>query len=156
MKKQKTNITLILNLLMALVMVLLTVLHFTPFWNVDGESISLMGYLGFPDDHSNLTSWLNSSIEGGFLINQIVFWVFFPAVFSVVGSILCIRFRGHVAPASVSLLTSVLGILFCILSPAFRLGTVWGLHLALNLLLLVLAATAFFTAAGRNCPSDTP
>ena len=156
MKKLKSNTTLALNLLMALVMALLTILHFTPFWHVDGQSVSLMGYLGFPDNHSALTFWLDSRIDGGFLINQIVFWVFFPAVFSAAGAILCIRFREHTAPALMAVLVSVLGILFCILSPAFRLGTVWGLYLALYLLLLSLAAGAFLTAASRNCPSGTP
>jgi hypothetical protein len=156
MKKRKPNTTLALNLLMALVMTLIAVLHFTPFWNAEGHSVSLMGYLGFPDKHNALTAWLNSSIAGGFEINQIVFWAFFPAVFSAAGTILCLRFREKTAPALMALLVSVLGILFCILSPAFRLGTVWGLYLALYLLLLSLAAGAFLTAASRNCHSDTP
>jgi len=156
MKKLRSNSTLVLNLLMALVMALICVLHFTPFWNADGHTVSMMGYLGFPDDHSALTSWLDSRIDGGFAINRIVFWVFFPCVFSAVGTVLCVRFREHTAPAWMAAAVSVLGILFCILRPAFRLGTLWGLYLALYLLLLALAAGAFVTAASRNCPSGTP
>lgn len=143
MKKWKANPVKIGNLLCAFVMAVLVVLQFVPFWNVAGEGVSLMGYLGFPDDHNNLTTWLNEAIEGGFVINQIVFWVFFTTVACIVGVILCVRFREYKAPALEAGVAAVLGILFCITKPAFRMGSLWVLHLVLYILLLGLAAAVF-------------
>lgn len=149
MKKLKENPKVILNLMMALVMGLLAVLQFLPFWHVEGEGISPMGYLGFPDDHSNLTSWLASSVAG-YNINQIVFWIFFITAFCVAGVILCIRFREKTAPAVIPVIVFALGILYWTISPVFRMGTLWVLHLGLYLLLLGLAAAAFVTGGKRN------
>lgn len=149
MKKLKENPRVVLNLMMALVMGLLAVLQFLPFWYVEGEGISPMGYLGFPDDHSGLTSWLASSVPG-YNINQIVFWIFFITAFCITGVILCIRFREKTAPALVPVTVFVLGILYWISSPVFRLGSVWVLHLVVYLLLLGLAAAAFATAGKKN------
>ena len=47
MKKWNGNPVKVGNLLCALLMALLVVLQFVPFWNVEGEGISAMGYLGF-------------------------------------------------------------------------------------------------------------
>lgn len=143
MKKRKVNPVKLGNLLCALVMAVLVVLQFVPFWHVDGEGISTMGYLGFPDDHNNLSSWLNSSIAGGFSINQIVGWVFFGTVACIVGVILCVKFRENAPSALMSAVAGIIGILFCVTEPAFRMGSLWGLHLVLYILLLGLAAAVF-------------
>lgn len=150
MKKLKENTVKTGNLLCALLMALLVVLQFVPFWNVEGEGISTMGYLGFPDDHSNLSSWLNSGIAGGFNINEIVGWVFFGTVACIAGTVLCIKFREHKAAALMTGIAAVLGILFCIMEPAFRMGSVWVLHLVLYILLLGLAVLIFASAGEKT------
>lgn len=139
MKKWNGNPVKVGNLLCALLMALLVVLQFVPFWNVEGEGISAMGYLGFPDDHSNLTSWLNQSVEGGFEINQIVGWVFFGTVACIVGVILCVKYREKAPAALMPVMAGILGLLYCATEPAFRMGSVWVLHLVLYILLLGLA-----------------
>ena len=133
------NPTKTVNLVCVLLMAVLVLLQFTPYWSVDGEGVSLMGYLGFPDDHSNLSSWLNSSIPGGFNINEIVFWVFFTAVLCIAGVILCLKFRESAAAALVPAAAGILGILFCVIEPAFRLGNLWVVYLLLYVALLALS-----------------
>ena len=145
MKKLKNPVKTV-NWICALLMALLLILHVTPFWSVEGEGISLLDYWCFPDDHSNLTSWLDDSL-GGFDISEIVFWILFIVIFCVVGIYVGIKNRekvmGHLVPAGIGFL----GILFCICEPAFRMGQVWVLHLILYLALLVLPAISLAARA---------
>lgn len=152
MKKLKNPVKTV-NWICALLMAILLILQFTPFWNVDGEGISLLGYWGFPDDHSNLTSWLDDTL-GGFNINEIVFWILFVVILCVAGLIVCMKNSDkHMAlllPAGVGLL----GILFCICEPSFRLGQMWVLHLILYLALLALSVVSL-VAHVKGIAADT-
>lgn len=141
MKKLKNPVKTV-NWICAALMVVLLVLQFMPFWSIDGEGVSLLGYWGFPDDHSNLTSWLDSTL-GGFNINEIVFWIIFVAALCVVGAIICLKNSDKIMALLLPAGTGLLGLLFCICEPSFRLGQVWILHLLLFLLLLVLPIAVF-------------
>lgn len=137
------NSTKTLNLACMLLMAVLVLLQFTPYWSVDGEGVSLMGYLGFPNDHSNLSSWLNSTIPGGFTINEIVSWILFTAALCIAGVILCLKYREKISAALVPAGAGLLGILFCVNEPAFRLGRLWVLYLLLYCVILILAVGNF-------------
>ena len=126
------------NLLCAAVMILLVLMQFLPFWTVEDTGVSVMGYMGFPDDHSNLTSWLDDTVSGGFVINNLVGWFFFTTALSIVGSVLCIRYREKSLIALLPAACGIVGILYCASEPAFRLGQGWILQLLLYCLLLVL------------------
>lgn len=152
MKKLKNPVK-TANRLCALIMLLLLILQFTPFWNVDGEGISLLGYWAFPDDHNNLSSWLKDTL-GGFDINEIVFWIMFVVAFCVIGVIVCLKNSQKGAVLIIPAGTGILGVLFCICEPAFRQGQVWGLHLLLCLLLVAVPVLVWIIQSRGNFEED--
>lgn len=139
MKTTLKNPTKSMNLICALLMALLVLLQFMPFWTVDGETVSVMHYMGFPDEHNNLSSWLDGTVSGGFMINDLVAWFFFTVVLAIVGVVLCIKYREKALVALIPSACGIVGVLYCINEQAFRLGQTWVLQLLMYILLLALA-----------------
>lgn len=152
MKKLKNPVK-TANRLCALIMLLLLILQFTPFWNVDGEGISLLGYWAFPDDHNNLSSWLKDTL-GGFDINEIVFWIISIFAICIIGVIVCLKTSEKWAALLAPTGAGLLGLMFCFCEPAFRQGLVWVLHLLLYLLLLAVPAMVWIMKHHRRIEED--
>jgi len=140
MKKLLRNPIKTINIVCVLLMTVLVLMQFLPFWTVEGETISVMHYMGFPDEHNNLTSWLDDTVAGGFAINNLVGWFFFTVALSIVGAVLCIKNWDKPLAGLLPGICGVVGIAYCVSEPAFRLGQTWVVQLLLYILLLALAA----------------
>lgn len=152
MKKLKNPVK-TANRLCALLMMLLLILQFTPFWSVDGEGTSILGYWGFPHDHNNLTSWLDDTL-GGFMIEEIVFWIISIFAICIIGVIVCLKNSEKWAALLVPAGAGLLGLMFCLCEPAFRQGLVWVLYLLLYLLLLAVPAMVWIMKRQRRIEED--
>jgi len=126
----------IMKLVCLLLMIVIFVLQFTPFWNFDGKGVSINGYVWFPHDHADLETYLKSNIDG-FTVNQVVLMPVIQLVACVVGIILFMAQGSNPLVALVSLVCSIGGIWGFLAEPAFRLGTNWVLQLVLNILMLL-------------------
>jgi len=62
MSKFFSNRTSACNLICALLMIILLVLHFAPFWTYgeNGETASIQGYVWFPTDHGALEKYIQA------------------------------------------------------------------------------------------------
>ena len=78
------------NIITIILMGVLLVLHFLPFWSYDGISTSIQSYVWFPTDHAPLESYIAGQVGGDYQINDIVLMPILVLVMTVIGIILCI------------------------------------------------------------------
>ncbi len=145
------NKTRAFNFIGALLMILLLVMQFTSFWQAGEEagSVSIQGYVWFPDKHQDLTRELQGQLnDPSFSVGSIVLMPILELAVCSVGAVFCLvksdRFLTMLFPAA----AGIAGI-WGYLKPAFRLGSSWTVHLALCILLFA-AAVLFFVLWGSH------
>lgn len=126
-------------LVSALLMVILLVLQFTPFWNYGeaGESCSISSYIWFPSDHKDLESWLGTNAEGHDL-NSFVWLPILVLVLSALGAVFCVTKPDAGATSLLPAGCGIAGIIAYLTEPALKLGAGWMGHLVICIVLLVL------------------
>lgn len=140
--KPSVNIS-ALNILCAVLALALLILQFTPFWHFEGEdeqSSSIQSYVWFPDSHKELDGYLSDEIGANYTINDVVTMPALVLVLGAVGIVLCLvksdKWPVSLLPAA----CGAVGVWGYLTGAAFRLGSGWGLHLALCIALLVIGA----------------
>ena len=144
MSKLKENPLALNNLICTVLMMALLVCYFLPFWNVDGQTASIGGYIWMPENHQNITEYFRLNSEE-FLSSGMNSIVGMPILLLVTCGIGI--FCGIVKPSS--LLTPVMGMVCCISGlvgflgePIFRMGGSWILMLILCVAIGVAAAAS--------------
>lgn len=132
----------------AALMLLLLVLQFMPFWHYgeQGElSASINAYIWLPMDHNDLTDYLTASIGDDYVINQILFMPIVTLILEACGIPFCLFKSKHPASLLFPAACGFAGVWGYLTKPAFRLGANWGVHLALCIAMLLVAACALYT-----------
>ena len=131
-----------LNYACAAVMLLMVVLLFVPFWNTGEQTVSINSYVWMPSGQTKLEAYFADALGEKVDINSVVTAPVLLLVLGVLGAALSI-FKGQ------SAFGSLLGIPFGIVGiwgyatcPVLRLGSLWGLHLALCIAALALSVGA--------------
>lgn len=142
MKKSKTC-----NIVCILLMGVLLILHFMPFWSYDGMSTSIQSYLWFPSDHVSLDTYIAGQIGGEYNINSIVFMPILVLLTTVVGIALCIAMPDNFLVGIVPLCCGIIGVWGYLTKAAFQLGTNWVLHLVVCIAMIAAAVLKLFFQA---------
>jgi len=129
-------------------MLLLLILQFVPFWNVDGQGISISTYIWFPTNHPEVTSYMKGELGDSFAVNQIVLMPVIHLVACVVGMILCLM-KKPVPVWILAVIAGVAGIFGFAAGAAFRLGSAWVLHLLICIVLLVAGIYTLLLSTGK-------
>lgn len=124
----------------AIIVLLLLVTQFVPFWQTEEISASISSYIWFPSDHKALTSHLQEQLGKGFQVDSMVAGPVVLLVGSAVSLWLCIFMQSKWVAPIVALGTGLAGTIAYLATPALQLGNLWGLHLGLCLLLVATAA----------------
>ncbi len=133
----------------AVLMILLLLMQFTPFWQVgDGAaSVSIQGYVWFPGNHLDLTKELQTQLnDPSFEVGRIVLMPVLELVLCCVGAVFCFAKSNNPLVMLFPAAAGIAGI-WGYLEPAFRSGHLWPLHLALSVLLLAAAIIFYGTSA---------
>jgi len=127
------------NWICALLMIVLLVMQFTPFWYYGeaGESCSISGYVWFPSDQKDLESWLGTQADGHDL-NSFVGMPILVLVLSAVGAVLCLIKPDKGMISLLPTLCGVVGGIAYLTTPALKLGSGWAWHLLICIALLAL------------------
>lgn len=141
------------NRLSALLMALLLILQFVPYWHYgegDALSASINGFVWFPHHHDALTEELTAQHKG-YSINPIAWTTVGLFVLCAAGAVLCL-YKSHASPcAMLPLLAGLLGLGGYLSTPALRAGSLYYVQLALFALMLISAvATIAFARSGRK------
>lgn len=150
MKSRKINRVTIGNIVCALLMLAVLALQFAPYWHYGeaGEmSASIGQYVWFPTDYKDLDSHIAQQVGGDYSINQMVLTPIVLLVLSAAGAVLGLMKPGAKATAIVPTVCSLAGVWGYLTSPALKLGSTWGGHLAVCVLLLACGAVTLWWSA---------
>ena len=132
------------NVVCVMLMAVLLILQFTPFWELDGQQISIGEYIWFPTSHENLTAHFQEAIAPGFKIDSLVLSSLVQLLLPAVGIGLLIYNRESIF---VPVCTAVCGagtVWSYLSKAAFRLGNNWYLYLVLGIILMVAAIASVY------------
>lgn len=138
--------------LCALVLAVILVCQFTPFWTYstdDGEaSTSISGYIWFPTENKAVDAYIADGVGDGYDINQLVLPAVLVLLLSAVGLVMCLFKNGEAWTSLLPLGCGLAGLWGFLFKAGFKLGTAWGLHVILYAAALILGAIAlYFTFA---------
>lgn len=121
-------------------MALLLIWQFTPFWHYGeaGESCSISGYVWFPSDQKTLETWLGSQAEGHDL-NSFVGMPILIMLLSAAGTVCCLIAPHKGAVPLLPAACGLAGVIGYLTTPALKLGTGWAWHLLICIVLLLLS-----------------
>ncbi len=122
----------------AVLLALLVLCQFLPYWHVAGEnggSVSICDLTWFPHLYPELKAHLSTLVEG-FPVNGVAYLSVLLMVLSGVGIFLCLR-KGGSSPSVLPVIIGVAGAAGYLCQPTMMAGTYWALHLALLVLVAV-------------------
>ena len=138
MSQTKTSVLRACSSLCIVLSALVFALQFVPFWSLGGQTASVAAYFWLPLDYAALTNAMAGMIEG-YTINSMLL---LPALVQIAGILSVVLFAVNRKPSILTDLCSLLcalGWAFCLFNPVFRLGNLWGVHLMIALLLLLVS-----------------
>ena len=144
----KLNVTKILNYVSALLLIVLLVLQFTPYWSFGegakaGEA-SVSQYIWLPSDYKTLTKELEKTFDD-YSINNIIVPPIVVLVAGAVGIVLSILMAGKAVPCILPVLAGGVGLWGWLTMPVFKLGASWGIQVALMAVVLVVGIASIVT-----------
>lgn len=138
MKGNKLPSVVVCNAVCVLLLAVLLVLQFTPFWELDGQQISIGSYIWFPTEHSDLTGYIQEeTVNPDYRIDSLVLPSIVQLVIPAAGIFLFLYNREGIFVQICAAVSGLVGIWSFLCKPAFRLGTIWYVHLILVILLLI-------------------
>ena len=156
--KNKTRLIKTCNILCAVLMLVLLVCQFLPFWSANGDTASIQGYLWFPDTHSALTQYFQAETGSDSVPNDIAIMPILVLAAGVLGVVMCLWRSDKTWTAIFPLICGIAGIWGYLTKPAYQMGTLWVLHLILCIVMTVVAVVSAAACAKRikgwfvSCP----
>ena len=127
------------NAFCALLLAILVVLQFVPFWELNGEQVSINGYVWLPTEHAELTAHFVAAVSPEFKVDSLVLSSLLQLVVPVAGIVLFLYNRESIFVPCCTAAAGLGGIWSYLCKPAFRLGMNWQIHFAFAVLLLAVA-----------------
>lgn len=136
--KKSLNITTILSWVCLGVIVLMIVLLFMPYWNYDGKSASILGFVGFPEADSALRDFLGTARKGPYVLNQEIITPLLLMAVAIITVVSQIRNFKSNAAAFLAIPFGAIGLWGYLTGATLKLGSLWTLHLGVCAVALVL------------------
>lgn len=136
-----TNRTSICNLISVILLIVLLVFQFTPFWSY-GENgdltASIQGYIWFPSDHSALEKYFEAETSADHTINAVLAMPILLLLVGAVGIVVGLLKADQVWVGTFPTVCGAVGLWGYLTKPVFQLGGNWHLQLILCLALLAM------------------
>lgn len=129
----------LMNLLSAVLMLFLAVLQFTPYWQFNGQSSSINGYVWFPLDHTDLVNYLTENV-GAFDTNGVVWMPILTLLLALAGIICCIKWDDLPICTAIAVVFGLVGLIGYSSIDIYGISSLCGLHLVLCVLALIAGA----------------
>ena len=134
--------TKVFNYVCAGLTLILLVLQFTPFWNYNGQTASINGFVWLNPQGTEINSWFASQLGAAVNVNSVVITSVLVLLLGAAGVVLCVMKSDIGLMALLPAAASLSGIYAFALKPVFRLGSTWIIQLVLCIAIL---AVAIFT-----------
>lgn len=144
MKTGNVKLTKIMNIACAVLALVLLVMQFMPFWYMgeETEPVSIGGYVWFPSDHGEVTSYLQEQVNSDFKINDVIAMPILVLLLGAASMVVCIWQMNNPLVSILPIACGLSGVWGFLAKAAFRLGSTWGFQLALCIGLIALGAAA--------------
>ncbi len=125
------------NLIVAVLIVVLNVLTFLPFWHCGGESVSISSYVWMPTEHSSLETAMAEELGEKVNVNEIVRMPALMVLPGWIGLALCLIKSDTPLQSIATLPFGVMGLIGYLGCDALRLGSFYWLMAALSAAVIV-------------------
>lgn len=144
MKMENAKLTKVMNIACAVLALVLLVMQFTPFWYMgeETEPVSIGGYVWFPSDHGEVTSYLQEQVSSDFKINDVIAMPILVLLLGAATIVVCIWQMNNPLVGLLPIACGLSGVWGFLAKAAFRLGSTWGFQFALCIGLIALGAVA--------------
>lgn len=129
----------LINRLSALLMVVMLILQFTPFWHFGeggAQTVSISSYVWFPDNHTDLNAYLKT-VEEGHWVNSIVVVAVPMLLLCAIGAVLCLRASDSRLTLLFPVAAGLVGLIGYLGTASLRAGA-WGLPVVVCAAMLLL------------------
>ena len=152
MKTGNMKLTRIMNIACAVIALALLVMQFTPFWYMgEGtEPVSIGGYVWFPSDHGEVTSYLQEQVSGDFKVNDVIAMPILVLLLSVATMVVCVWKMDNPLAVLLPMACGLAGVWGFLAKAAFRLGSTWSFQLVLCIALIALGAVALVSGLKKE------
>jgi len=145
---KKLNITKICHWVSAVLLIVLLVLQFTPYWSFGegdkaGEA-SVSQYIWLPSDYKTLTKELEKTFDD-YSINDIILPPILVLVLGAVGVVLGVLMAGKPLAGIIPTLCGAAGLWGWLTMPVLKMGATWGIQVALMAVILVVGVVSLVT-----------
>ena len=145
MKNSSKNVKIFNWACIALIAVIL-VLQFIPYWNVDGETFSIQGYIWNEPTNRVLSNYIKSFVGMDYKVGDLALTAGAHMVVSIWVAFLVLRRSTSNLTAYLSIITGVIGTIGMITEPAFQINPLWIALLVLNIVLVAVAVLRILAA----------
>lgn len=128
------------NIVCLVLLAVILVLQFTPFWSVDGQGISIGTYIWFPTEHTEVTTYMQSNVSESFNVLSLVGSHCLILVGAVFAAFFFLKNTESINCTIFSVIAGIGGLWGYGTKAAYQLGNNWTLHLLICILLTVAAA----------------
>ena len=136
------------NLICAILMGVMLILQFVPFWESTDGSVSINSFVWLSYAHGDLERSLAAAVGEGFSLNKLVVAPIFQTVTALVGIIVCLKWNDSSLSSLLPAACGVLGICGYLMIPAMQLGNMRILHLLVSAVMLVAAVVSIAVGVG--------
>ena len=144
MKTKKYPSVTLCNATCAILMVALLILQFTPFWKLDGQQISIGGYIWFPTDHEDLTAHFREVVAPDFKVDSLVLSSLIQLLLPAAGIGLFIYNRESLYMPVCAAVCGAGTLCSFLFKAAYRQGVHWYLYPVLSVILLIAAIVSVY------------
>ena len=144
MKIKKYPSVALCNAVCAILMVVLLIIQFTPFWELDGQQISIGGYIWFPTDHEDLTAHFREVVAPDFKVDSLVFSSLIQLLLPAAGIGLLIYNRESLYIPVCAAVCGAGTLCSFLFKTAFQQGVQWYLYPVLAVILLIAAIVSVY------------
>ena len=142
--------TKLFNYVCALLTLVLLVLQFTPFWNYNGQTASINGFVWLNPQGAEINNWFTSQLGTAVNVNSVVITSVLVLLLGVAGVVLCVMKSDIGLMALLPAASALSGIYAFALKPVFRLGSTWIVQLVLCIAILAMAIITVIVGNKEN------
>ncbi len=154
--KKSLPITTWIGIAASVLMLVLVVLQFLPYWSYQGESVSIAGYVWRPHEYNTFTELFRSYFGKKFRITLMFgLPMALTLVANLVGSVLCVLKSRKPATYLVPAVSGILGIYGLLTQQPYRLSGLWLPNLILYALVLLLGIVGILLVTRKAAPVRT-
>lgn len=121
----------------AVLLILIFVLQFTPFWNVDGTSFSIQKYIWLEAENTTINNYLVSNVGSDYNINKLIVTALIQLVAPLFGLVFCLLKSSSIYVAISTIICGIGGVWGMLTKPAYQLGGNWILFLVVDIALVI-------------------